>query len=44
MKRFKSSHGKGRKGHKIRKKFNKSVLKTKAPNLYRGPMRGGIRF
>lgn len=32
------------KSHKMRKKFSKSVHKTKAPNLFRGIMRGGKRF
>lgn len=34
----------GRKGRKARKKFSKGVHKTKAPNLFRGVMRGGYRF
>lgn len=43
MKRFKVKRY-GKSGHKMRKKFSKGVHKTKAPNLYRGIMRGGKRF
>lgn len=32
------------KGKKTTKKFNKSVAKTKNPNLRATPMRGGFRF
>lgn len=43
MKRFKvKRHGKH--GKHMRKKFSKGVHKTKAPNLFRGIMRGGKRF